>query len=728
MAPNGKCIFNLNWLEKDLYKDWLLAVGNNKHEAKCKVCNKNISVASMGEAALTSHMSFKRHKKLLEAMLSAKKVFASPSSAAASSQQSDGKEKDNKDSESKKKLQNYLQTSETLDAEILWVLRTVKWHHSFRSNTDMDKVFKIMFPDSAVAANFSCSERKTSYVAIFGLAPHFKNLLLKDLEGKDFVLLFDETLNSKTLTKQMDIYVRFWLNDHVKTYFVTSVFLGHATSSDMFEILLSSILPLTFKNVLQLSMDGPNVNLKLHRLINEHMLNDYAKQLINIGTCSLHIVHNAFKQGFESLDWGIGVFLYNIYKLFKHSPARREDFSTISGARFPLKFVSHRWLENVLVCERALEILPQLQTYIELIEKGKFDEPPTTSFQSIRCCVKDNLFPVRLNIFLSVANIMEPFLKTYQTDKPMLPYMSGDIKKIILALMRRFLKSKLLIDDATKKEVNIVDLIKIKSNDPKNHLSTEKIDLGFVAEKQIKELHSSKKVSDGEILNLRRDVKSALIKIVTIITSKSPVNFSIIRNVSCLIPQNLVEDKQGCLRKMKCLLHSLSDLNIINIKDCDSIQGDFIKFVNETVCENTPEFLNFNIEEMRLDEFFYFHLKNKHEKSWQCIQKLLVLSHGQATVERGFSTNKKIEVENLKENSYIAMRIISDHINRLGGDVTKVIIDKDLRKSVMSARHRYDQYLEDQRKMDKNKQKRKIDDDNEIEFQKKKETSTTLHR
>lgn len=194
MAPHGKCVFNLKWLENKAYKDWLLADGKDKHGAKCRACDKKISIGSMGESALTSHMGYKKHNDLLKAMLSAQKnVFLSLPCPETSSQQSNAEVPSGKEVE--KKLQNYLQTSETLDAEIVWVLRTVKCHHSYISNRNIDKIFKIMFPDSSIAANFSCSERKSSYIAVFGLAPHFKNILLKDLEEKNFVLLFDETLN-----------------------------------------------------------------------------------------------------------------------------------------------------------------------------------------------------------------------------------------------------------------------------------------------------------------------------------------------------------------------------------------------------------------------------------------------------------------------------------------------------------------------------------------------------
>ena len=49
---------------------------------------------------------------------------------------------------------------------------------------------------------------------------------------------------------------------------------------------------------------------------------------------------------------------------------------------------------------------------------------------------------------------------------------------------------------------------------------------------------------------------------------------------------------------------------------------------------------------------------------------IMVLSHGQATVERGFSINKEVEVENLKQENIVAQRIVCD-ASHLQGEYLK---------------------------------------------------------
>ena len=56
-----------------------------------------------------------------------------------------------------------------------------------------------------------------------------------------------------------------------------------------------------------------------------------------------------------------------------------------------------------------------------------------------------------------------------------------------------------------------------------------------------------------------------------------------------------------------------------------------------------------------------------YQKLFKVLQLLLVLSHGEASVERGFSVNKEVEVENLANQSLVAQRLVCDHINAVGG-------------------------------------------------------------
>ena len=82
----------------------------------------------------------------------------------------------------------------------------------------------------------------------------------------------------------------------------------------------------------------------------------------------------------------------------------------------------------------------------------------------------------------------------------------------------------------------------------------------------------------------------------------------------------------------------------------------------------SKKFSNFNFSTDRLDELFSTYMNaDPYQKLFKVLQLLLVLSHGEASVERGFSVNKELEVENLETQSLVAQRLVCDHINAVGG-------------------------------------------------------------
>ena len=56
----GKCYFNNAWLHNQNYRHWLSASKSNRR-AMCRWCKKEFDVGNMGEAAIKSHATSKKH-------------------------------------------------------------------------------------------------------------------------------------------------------------------------------------------------------------------------------------------------------------------------------------------------------------------------------------------------------------------------------------------------------------------------------------------------------------------------------------------------------------------------------------------------------------------------------------------------------------------------------------------------------------------------------------------
>ena len=129
---------------------------------------------------------------------------------------------------------------------------------------------------------------------------------------------------------------------------------------------------LDLENLIQVSMDGPNVNWKmLDLIVEDRNSNETYPNLLDVGSCSLHVVHGAFRTGMKQTGWGIDLLLKSLYSHLHETPARREDYTKMTGSEvFPLQFCGHRWLEDKRVAERAVEMWPSLTTYITEILKS----------------------------------------------------------------------------------------------------------------------------------------------------------------------------------------------------------------------------------------------------------------------------------------------------------------------------------------------------------------------
>ena len=66
---------------------------------------------------------------------------------------------------------------------------------------------------------------------------------------------------------------------------------------------------------------------------------------------------------------------------------------------------------------------------------------------------------------------------------------------------------------------------------------------------------------------------------------------------------------------------------------------------------------------MRLDDFFghYLHQNKKYAALWKVVNFVFTLSRGQSQIERGFSINNELLVENMKSQFLISQRLVCDY-------------------------------------------------------------------
>ncbi|GBN08075.1 hypothetical protein AVEN_273829-1 [Araneus ventricosus] len=108
--------------------------------------------------------------------------------------------------------------------------------------------------------------------------------------------------------------------------YLTSVFLGHTCAEDLMTGFKTALTDLDLKKIIQISMDGPNVNFKFLNNLRKELSNSTSEPvLLHLGSCGSHTLHCAFKATFAETEWNIVVYLRALYNLLKDVPARRQD-------------------------------------------------------------------------------------------------------------------------------------------------------------------------------------------------------------------------------------------------------------------------------------------------------------------------------------------------------------------------------------------------------------------
>ena len=130
--------------------------------------------------------------------------------------------------------------------------------------------------------------------------------------------------------------------------------------------------------------------------------------------------------------------------------------------------------------------------------------------------------------------------------------------------------------------------------------------------------------------------------------------------------------------------------------ECDDIVRQFDEFMDEH--SSSQEFVNFDPAIGILDVLYYERMHNvqKYCKLHEVCNMLLILSHDQASVERGLSINRQIEIENMHNETYVAQRVICDHVNSVGG-LENIAIDKAMMLSIAGPRQKYMMFLDEQK-------------------------------
>ena len=179
---------------------------------------------------------------------------------------------------------------------------------------------------------------------------------------------------------------------------------------------------------------------------------------------------------------------------------------------------------------------------------------------------------------------------------------------------------------------------------------------------------------------------------------RCPLQYPVVRYLVCLDPRYMVAKPEQAIQRMTHLLEKLMNLKQKSADDCDAIIRQYKTFISEVDRHLKEKFSAFKHTEDELDTFLFTYLgkKQRYEELLAVVMLLLTLSHGQAQVEGGFSTNKDVVSTNLAAETLIAFCRVYDDIQDLGLPMEQCVTSEML-KECKFAHSRYQIHMEEKK-------------------------------
>ena len=232
----------------------------------------------------------------------------------------------------------------------------------------------------------------------------------------------------------------------------------------------------------------------------------------------------------------------------------------------------------------------------------------------------------------------------------------------------------------------------------------DSINIGFGAKSVLRKLSTTEKTLER---SFRKGARAALICLIQKLFEKCTLKFKMTRAISCLSPTKISSLKPEILKKRFNLLVQLFHVDrIISSIAAEKAEKQYNQLINNS--DFLEEASKFNINDDRVDEFYSGILDSSVTLDLENVVRLvLILSHGNAKVESGFSINNDILPENMLEESIVSQRIVYEGVHK-AGSAEDVEITPEMLKAVKASHRTYKAAHEEKQKRQSDGQKRQL--------------------
>ena len=220
-----------------------------------------------------------------------------------------------------------------------------------------------------------------------------------------------------------------------------------------------------------------------------------------------------------------------------------------------------------------LKLEPGMKKYIQ--EAKDTRKTSLASWQTLQTAFKDDpMLRAKVAFFVSVANEVKPFLRKFQSSKPLAPFLYEEIFQVTKSLLKRIAKPEIINNLKSAAALSNLNL-----QDSENLLPAKKVEIGLATQQEINKLlqlkSKNQKVTEKEVLKFRQQCLYFIRGMILKIAERSPLKFPVVKAISCLDPVIISHREQIANTRMSKLLGILLEDRWIDEYTAERCQKQF---------------------------------------------------------------------------------------------------------------------------------------------------------
>ena len=193
------------------------------------------------------------------------------------------------------------------------------------------------------------------------------------------------------------------------------------------------------------------------------------------------------------------------------------------------------------------------------------------------------LIVAKLHFFRYVASILRTFLTSYQTDSPMMPFISSDLYSVMERLM-----NVIILKEVLDREVTPYKLINLDLSKNDIYLSLNSLNLGTATKLALQ----NPQVFNEWKTKFKKDCVVIIRNVIEKLQDRSPLKYNIVRYSASFSPVKMIQNKEECILKFKRLVEKLCEMKWISAVDADDSKLHYEEFLTSASSEYKNHFLD----------------------------------------------------------------------------------------------------------------------------------------